>query len=166
MQITVDATELPRKLLHSKIELNLTGDSTSLLYPKWIPGIHGPKGSIQNLGGFSITDAQGTTIRWERDWSDVYRHFVYSPSGAGSCDISLTYICNQPSTNSKGVDSYGYPSLGVINWNTIAVYPEGIATGDITITASLILPPGWQFGTALPFDRRQGDTIIFEPVSF
>lgn len=165
MQITVDATELPKKLLHSKISLNLSGDSTSLIFPKWIPGIHGPRGSIQNLGGFQVDDRNGKSVRWERDWKEIYRFFVY-PDKEEEYNVSMTYICNQPSVNSSAVDSYGYPTIGVICWNTVVVYPEGVSVRDITVDLKLILPKGWDFGTALPFDKKQGDTIFFKTVSF
>jgi predicted metalloprotease with PDZ domain len=166
MQITVDATELPRKLLHSKITLELSGEKSSIIFPKWIPGIHAPKGPIENLAGFRVNDKDGKTISWERDWSEVHRFFVHTDPEVKQYDISLSYICNQNSVNSKGVDSYGYQSLGIISWNTIAVYPEGIPIRDIMVDLKLVLPPGWDYGTALPLDKKQGDTLYFKTVTF
>jgi len=165
MKIVVDATDLPRKLLRSEQTLALPDDTVSLLYPKWIPGIHGPKGPIQNLGGLVIRDLQGNITHWERDWADPYRFSVYPENAPGSQVVSLTYICNQPSTNSMGVDCYGYPGLGIINWNCVLVYPEGVPVRDIVVEVSLVLPSGWQFGTALPLNRLQGDTAFFNPVT-
>jgi len=165
MQVTVDATEMPKKLLHSKISLNLSGDSTSLLYPKWIPGIHAPKGPIENLGGFEVEDRSGKPVRWERDWAELYRFFVFTDKAEKQYDVSMTYICNQQSVNSSGIDSYGTADLGIISWNTNVVYPEGIPVRDIMVDLKLILPKGWDFGSALPFDKKQGDTIFFKTVT-
>jgi len=138
MKIVVDATDLPRKLLRSEQTLALPDDTVSLLYPKWIPGIHGPKGPIQNLGGLVIRDLQGNITHWERDWADPYRFSVYPENAPGSQVVSLTYICNQPSTNSMGVDCYGYPGLGIINWNCVLVYPEGVPVRDIVVEVSAV----------------------------
>jgi predicted metalloprotease with PDZ domain len=165
MELTVDATELPRKLLHSKISLNLSGDTASLFFPKWIPGIHAPKGPVENLGCFKVTDENGNAISWERDWADPFRFMVFAKQDEHKYDISMTYICNQYSVNSKGIDSYGYPSLGIISWNTNIVYPEGIPIRDIMVDLKLILPKGWGFGSALPYYKKQGDTLYFNTIT-
>jgi predicted metalloprotease with PDZ domain len=165
MQIVVNATDLPRKLLHSQIRLDLKGKKTALLYPKWIPGAHGPIGPIKNIAGFEVVDHENKTLRWKRDLQDVYRFFVETEKIANPYTVSLRYICNQSTVNSQGVDSDGYPNMAVINWNTILVYPEGIPIRDITVELRLILPSGWQYATALPFDHAQGDTLVFAPVT-
>lgn len=139
------------------------GDSMSLLYPKWVPGIHAPGGPVHNIAGFMVNDGEGNEVRWQRDWSEVCRFFVYPDDGAEDINVLLTYITNQPTTNSKGIDSYGTPELGIISWNTIFVYPEGIPVREIQVRVRLILPPGWSHGSALEVDRVDGDTIYFEP---
>lgn len=165
LEITVDATELPRKLLHSRISYSAVGDSLSVLFPKWIPGIHGPRGPIQNIGGFEVFDSRGEEIPWERDWSEVYRFILYPARRSTDIEIRLTYIASQPSTNSIGIDSYGTPDLGIINWNTVIIYPEGIPVKDIETDVRLILPHGWRHGSALPVKSIRGDTVHFETVS-
>lgn len=165
MYIFVDATELPRKLLHSQIKFKMP-DNAALLYPKWWFGHHGPVGAIGNMAGLNFTNSNGETIKWERDWTDVYRFFLGETIDDSWIQANLTYICNQPTANTKGCDSYGYPQIGVINWNTIAIYPEGIPVSDINVHLKLILPKTWQYGSALPFDHVSGDTLIFKPVTF
>ncbi|MFC1485424.1 hypothetical protein ACFL55_00140 [Candidatus Latescibacterota bacterium] len=165
MNIFVDATELPRKLLHSQINFDMP-DNAALLYPKWLPGHHGPVGPIGNMAGLIITDGNGETVKWERDWTDVYRFFLDENAGTSTLQANLTYICNQPTVNTRGSDSYGYPQIGVINWNTITIYPEGIPVRDINVHLKLILPKDWQYGSALPFDHASGDTLVFQTVTF
>ena len=50
-RVDVDAREISRSLLHARIELPVETGELALWYPKWIPGIHGPRGPIQNMAG-------------------------------------------------------------------------------------------------------------------
>ena len=108
MYIVVDATELPRKLLHSQITFNVP-DNNAVLYPKWWLGHHGPVGAIGNVAGLTFTAVNGQKIEWERDWQDVFRFILADNVGNSPIQANLTYICNQPTGNTTGCDSYGYP---------------------------------------------------------
>lgn len=159
MDVVVDATDLPRKLLTSEISLALPDDTTSLLYPKWIPGYHAPDGPVENLCGFEVTAADGKVLTWERDWQEVYRLNVFSDESSRQGRVSLCFICNQ------SYATYGWSSFGIIDWNTVVVYPEGPAAYEITVTLSLVLPSDWKFGSALPVESHSGDTVHFQPVT-
>ena len=162
MKITVDARDLPRKLLHSTTTFDQLGTDNALLFPKWVPGTHGPRGPIQNITGLRMSDARGKTVTWERDWADVYRFFVHDK---GPITVELDYICSQPSTNSRGIDSYGESNIGIINWNTVLLYPEGTPVADIDVDLTLILPDGWRFGSALRTRDIDDNTVYFKTVS-
>ena len=89
--------------------------------------IHAPKGPIENVAGFVPRDAQGQVLAWERDGTDMFRFLVPRQEAAeGPTTVELTYITNQSSTNSRGVDAFGYRTLGIINWNTALLYLEGL----------------------------------------
>src|SRR5580658_8984058 len=62
----VDATEAPRKILHAKLSIPVKPGPLTLLYPKWIPGEHGPTGPLVNLAGVKLS-AGGRTVPWRRD---------------------------------------------------------------------------------------------------
>lgn len=165
LQVTVDATDLPRKLLHTSITtaapaINALGKS-AFIYPKWIPGIHGPKGPVHNIGGLHFYDASGNVLSWERDYKEVYR-FNLDKRPSGNVTVKADYICSQPSTNSRGVDSYGYENLGIINWNTVLFYPEGHAARDIDVDLTLILPEGWKHGSALRVLDTEDNRVTFK----
>ncbi|NQV15924.1 hypothetical protein HQ531_10745 [bacterium] len=165
MLIVVDATDLPRKLLRSQITFN-TSDDAAVLYPKWWPGHHGPVGAVGNIAGLTFTDSNDKTLEWERDWQNIYRFSWVGATGKSRVNANLTYICNQQTANTEGCDSYGYPQIGIINWNTVVLYPEGIPIRDIVVQVKLLLPKDWQYGSALPFDQVNGDTLVFKPVTF
>jgi predicted metalloprotease with PDZ domain len=55
--------------------------------------------------------------------------------------------------------------LGVLSWNQVLLYPAGTPSDKIEMKASVKLPQGWRFGTALPIARESGETIEFQPAS-
>src|SRR6202142_868680 len=71
IQINVDASEAPRRLIHATLQFPVKPGPMSLLYPKWIPGEHGPTGPIEDLTGIKMT-ANGKPIAWHRDDVDIY----------------------------------------------------------------------------------------------
>jgi len=166
MSAHLDARELPKRLLHCTMEFPVSPGTFAFRYPEWIPGIHAPRGPVENLGGLKVETLEGVAVPWERDSLDRYRFTCEVPSGVKSLRISLDYITNQPSTNSKGVDSYGNSLLGVINWNTVLLYPEGAKSGEITVEPSLQVPSEWTAAVALPHAGFADDTYVYEPVSF
>src|SRR5262249_28752231 len=55
--------------------------------------------------------------------------------------------------------------LAILSWNQMIVYPRGQASDDLEITAHLRLPRDWKFGTALPIEATNGNSIEFKTVS-
>jgi predicted metalloprotease with PDZ domain len=55
--------------------------------------------------------------------------------------------------------------MTVISWNQVLLYPANTASDDVTFQASLKLPPGWKFGSALPVASQNGEAIQFQPVN-
>ncbi|XZE54301.1 hypothetical protein SH139x_000258 [Planctomycetaceae bacterium SH139] len=161
MHVTIDARELPRKLLLAQIELPLSPQAKShrlaLWYPKWVPGSHGPGGPVENLAGLIIEDGAGNLLTWKRTPGEVYRLEVDVPPGTEQLRIELRYITNQPSVNSMGHDSWGSDTVGVISPNTVLLYPESSGIRSSKISSEFLLPIGWQAATALPPRSRASD---------
>ena len=55
IMLTVDASEAPRKILHTHEVIPVRPGALTLLYPKWIPGEHGPTGPVIDVAGIRIT---------------------------------------------------------------------------------------------------------------
>lgn len=151
IELAVDATDLPRNLLRStlKVEAPRAGGEVELLFVIWSPGNHTPSGPIENLIDLAVRDCRGRALRWERDPARMERFTVESPAGCDHLDVSLSYIASQPNFNSRSTDSYGRADLGVLNWNTVLLYPGGRTNQQITVRASLGLPSEWAYATAL-----------------
>ena len=69
IKLMVDATHAPEKILHAQMEIPVGAGEVKLVYPKWIPGEHGPTGPITDLTGLMFfaneKDSPGGAI-WMR----------------------------------------------------------------------------------------------------
>ena len=162
MSVTVDATDISRKLLHTEIRLPVTPGPLTLWYPKWVPGVHSPSGPVQNIAGLYFETASGESLTWQRDLQERHQFHIEVPKGTSELIIRLDYICNQPTTNSIGVDSFGTSLLGVINWNTILMYPDGTVNDQFDVDLSVTLPEGWGYGTALAVKSEKDGRLDFK----
>ena len=161
--LAVDATETPRKLLHAKLTIPVEPGPLTLVYPKWIPGEHGPTGPLTDVAGLYFT-AGGKTLRWERDLVDMHAVSCVVPAGVSSLEVSFDFI--------SAASQEGYSSaasctekLLVLSWNQVLLYPSGRRSDDVHFAASLKLPAGWKYGTALPVQRETSGLIQFAPTS-
>src|SRR5262245_11643215 len=71
--IDVDARDLPRRLVHTRIQVPCQPGELKLWFPKWVPGTHGPCGPIQNVGGLYVETPDGKKLDWRRDDIELYR---------------------------------------------------------------------------------------------
>jgi predicted metalloprotease with PDZ domain len=161
--LSVDATEAPRKLFHAHMTIPVSPGPLTLVYPKWIPGEHGPTGPIVDLAGLELT-AGGKTIPWRRDDVDMYAFHLEVPAGARELEVALDFL----SPTFAGGFTAGASTtahLAIVTWNQLLLYPEGSNASDVTFKTNLTLPAGWKFGTSLPVASQSASTVEFAPVS-
>ena len=163
VKIDVDAAEIPRRLLRARLEIPAEPGPLTLLYPKWIPGEHSPTGPVVDLAGLVFT-AGGKPIPWRRDPVDMYAFHLEVPAGARAVEVALEYLSP---TGTTGYTSSVNASteLAVISWNHVVLYPKGRVTDELTYAASLRLPAGWKYASALRSTRQNGERIELAPVS-
>jgi predicted metalloprotease with PDZ domain len=161
--LAVDATEAPRKIFHARLTIPATPGTLTLYYPKWIPGEHAPDGPILDVAGLKFT-GNGQTLNWRRDLTDMYTLHVEVPAGVTSVEASLDYLSPAGSRGFSEAAS-ATARMTVVSWNQVLLYPKGWPADQITYTASLRLPEGWKFGSALPVASQSGDEIHFKPAS-
>ncbi len=163
IKLVVDATQAPLKILHTQMTLPVEPGPLTLYYPKWIPGEHGPDGPLASVAGLKVR-AGGKDIGWRRDLLDMFTFHVDVPAGVSSLDIQFDYLEPSSAFGYSGGASASAKML-VVSWNQNVLYPAGVLAQDITYDTTLRLPAGWKFGTALPVERQDGDTIEFKPAS-
>ena len=161
--LTVDATEAPRKILHSREAITVHPGHLTLFYPKWIPGEHGPTGPVIDMAGLKITGS-GKPISWRRDLEEMFAIHCEVPPGVDKVDVSFDFILPpQAEGFSSGASSTA--QLLVLSWNQVIVYPVSARPDDIIVTPTLIVPSGWKFISALTSKNETNNSISFAPVS-
>jgi predicted metalloprotease with PDZ domain len=162
IQLRVDATAAPQRILHAHLTMPAPPGPLTLIYPKWIPGEHTASGPIANLVGLKIV-AAGQPVLWQRDNVNMYAFHVTVPAGATALDIDFDYL--PPSAGSSATSGSSTTSeLAVLNFNQLILYPEGSDPDKLQYQTTLQVPKGWRYGTALPIRRESGDVIEFQPV--
>jgi predicted metalloprotease with PDZ domain len=165
LDIEVDARDLPRRLLHTTIRFTCEPGRLALWYPKWIPGTHAPSGPLETIGGLRLETPAGTAIPWRRDPVELYRVTCEVPSGTREVVARLDTICNTAAVAAAGYLSYGNASLGIINWPTCLLYPEGPTARETKVRLGLRLPARWRFATALKSADSKDGLVTFAPIS-
>ena len=157
ISLTVDATKTQNKILHAHLVMPVKPGPLTVYYPKWIPGEHGPDGPIANLTGLKFS-ADGKVIPWQRDLLDVFTFHVVVPDGVSQLEANYDYI--EPDGGSAT------DKLLILEWNEVALYPEGTPADKLMYEAKLIMPEGWKFGSSLPVASQSGNEVSFKPISF
>lgn len=165
IQLSVDATDVTRRLIHVKMTMPAKPGPMTLLYPKWIPGEHAPTGPITDLVGLRIQPAgQTTAIPWRRDDVDMFAFHITVPAGVASLDVAFDFI-SPPESGGFSSGGSATSRLAVLNWNQLLLYPAGAAPDQLQIKANLRVPNSWRYGTALPIAHESANTIEFKPAS-
>ncbi len=165
LKIEVDARDLPRRLLHSRIQIPCQAGKLKLWYPKWVPGTHGPYGPVQNVGGLRVQTSDAKMLKWQRDELEPYRVECDIPDGVREVTVFLDTICNEPAAQAAGYLTFGNNQVGIFNWGTCVMYPEGFSCDDVQTTLSLRLPAKWRFASALKSQQSKDGLATFQTVS-
>ena len=156
MTLNVDATDAARNIVHSKLSIPVRPGPLTLIYPKWIPGEHSPTGPINDLVGLMLS-AGGKPIPWRRDDVEMFAFHCDIPQGVTILDVTFD-DASQPETTASA-------KLARIKWNRLLVYTQGTNSDAISVKASLKLPSGWRFASALPIVSENKDELQFKEVS-
>jgi predicted metalloprotease with PDZ domain len=163
IDLALDARETPRRILHAHESLPVGPGPLTLVYPKWLPGEHSPDGPIDDLVGLKFS-AGGRDLPWRRDPADMYAFHLDVPQGTTALEASFDFL---PAIGATGFSSAASDTahLGIYSWNQVVLYPQGAQSDDVNVRASLQLPAGWSFGSAMQVASQSADRIAFAPVS-
>jgi predicted metalloprotease with PDZ domain len=94
----------------------------------------------------------------------MYAFHLDVPAGAQAVEATFDFLSAAGTSGFSSAASVT-PHLAVITWNQLLLYPQGAKTDDVQIQASLKLPAGWKYGTALKAASTTADELTFAPVS-
>jgi predicted metalloprotease with PDZ domain len=154
--LNVDATDAARNVIHSRLTVPVKPGPFTLFYPKWIPGEHTPTGTINDVVALKLS-AGGKTIAWRRDDVEMFAFHCDIPPGVTTLDVTFDDVSQPESTASA--------KLARIKWNRLLFYPEGMSSDAVSVKASLKLPAGWKFASALPIANENRGELQFNEVS-
>ena len=161
IRLTVDTSDIDRRIMHVKETITGVGSDCVLLHGKWEPGWRGPIEASDRVGGLTIS-AGGSRLSWARNPVDPHAFLVKMPPGAHTLDLQFDYLA--PTTSNVGRTALTADAL-VLQWNEVMLYPAGYFADRIPVDASVTLPAGWAFATPLRTATRAGTRTDFERVS-
>ena len=162
MTVVLDERTAPRGLAYAHMTIPVRPGPFTLVYPEWIPGEHGPTGPLNDLAQLKIS-ANGQPIEWNRDQVDMYAFHINVPDGVTTVDVDFTVLINHPNNFVDGQLATRNVMIG--NWNRYLLYQQNINNQVYYAKASLILPAGWDYASALPVASRSGSRVDFKTVT-
>ena len=157
MTVQLDARQAPRGLMVAHLSIPVRPGPFTVVYPKWIPGEHGPTGPLRVLASLHMS-AGGHAVQWHRDDVDLYAFHVDIPPGASSLDVNFDVLMN-------GGETMATKNVAIVNWNRNVMYQANTRSDEVFVKPSIILPEGWTYGTALPNPVASGNRVDFAQVT-
>jgi predicted metalloprotease with PDZ domain len=156
--LVLDASRAADGIVVVRERIPATAGRFTIVYPKWIPGEHGPTGPLNDLAALRIS-ADGAPLDWRRDPDDLYAFHVDVPAGTQALDAQFDVLMNASG------DVMSSHSLAIVNWNRALLYQDGIDSHRYFVKPSIVLPPGWDFATALRGATQSGNRVDFAVTS-
>ena len=147
ISLTVDATQAPEKILHTRMVMPVKSGPLTVYYPKWIPGEHTPGGPVGNVAGLTFS-ANGKTLPWRRDLLDVFTFHLDVPPGVERLDVEFDFI---ESGNDSATDK-----LVIVELEPKRVLSRGDSGGeDYHSTPPFACPPAGNSGLLCRWRTRR-----------
>jgi predicted metalloprotease with PDZ domain len=146
IKLEVDLRDAAKRVYHSKMEFPVTAGPLTLVYPKWIPGEHAPNGPIVDVTGLHFR-GNAKEIAWRRDVVDLYAFHCEIPAGVTALEVSLDYLL--PIEDGTAGAASASAKVAVLPWNLVVLYPKDSQSDELKFAASVRVPGGWKFATAL-----------------
>ena len=162
IRLDVDATDTTRGIFRVKetIPVAKTGPMT-LLFPKWLPGAHSPRGEIDKLAGLVIR-AGGKVVPWVRDTVDVAAYHIDVPAGAKQIDVAFQFISATQGNQGRIVMT---PNMISLEPNSVSLYPAGYFTRQIPIQMTVTYPEGFTASGAVRA-KVKGSTYTYDTTNY
>ncbi|HEY9108280.1 MAG TPA: peptidase M61 [Roseateles sp.] len=144
MTLRVDASNTGQWIVNVHASIPAAPGRLRLLYPRFLPGYHGPEGDVQQIAGLCFF-AAGKRLAWQRAADDLNAFDVDVPAGATTVSVNFQWL---------GVGKAATPPLQArdmlsVQWPLLLLYPAGRPLTAVPVNASVKLPAGWGWGSAL-----------------
>ena len=170
LKVDVDATDTERGIFRVKESIPVAqAGKMALLFPKWLPGAHSPRGEIEKLAGLVIR-GNGRILPWTRDPVDVFAFHIDVPAGVKALDVEFQFLsATKPDQGRIAVT----PNLISLQPNSVSLYPAGYFTRQIPVQMTVRFPTGWTAAGAIPakavgstytYDRTNYEVLVDSPV--
>ena len=162
IRVAVDATDTVRGIFRVKETIPVAAAGPMvLLYPKWLPGAHSPRGEIEKLAGLVIR-ANGQRVEWTRDPVDVFAFHIEVPAGAKALDLEFQFLSATKSDQGRIMMT---PTMLSLEPNLVSLYPAGYFTRQIPVQMDVRYPAGWTASGALKA-KVAGSSYAYEPTNY
>ena len=163
LTVDIDATDLERRIFRVRQTIPVTeAGPMTVLFPQWVPGGHSPRNPIYNIAGVTFR-AGGQVLPWKRDPVQVFAFHVTPPAGATAIEVEFQHV--SPTAGDQGRVLIT-PEMLNAQFVSLAMYPAGYYMRRIPVDASIRLPAGWGYGTALKAASEQDGLVRFERTDF
>jgi len=145
MTVRVDATNTAQWIFQVHATIPAAPGPLRLLYPRWLPGYHGPVGDVAQLAGLTVR-VGGQRLLWTRAPDELQGFDVQVPAGASAVDVHYQWL--GPSKGALTDNLLSRDALG-LTWPALLLYPAGRPVAEIDVDSRVKLPAGWSWGSAL-----------------
>ena len=160
--LDIDATDTERGIFRVKQTIPVAKSGPmALLYPKWLPGNHAPRGEIEKVASL-VVRANGKVLPWTRDTVDVYAFHVNVPQGAKTLDVDFQFLSATKGDQGRIVAT---PTMISLQPNSVSLYPAGYFTRQIPIQMTVKFPTGWTAAGAVPA-KASGSTYSYDTTNY
>ena len=164
MRLDVDTSDVTRAQFRvtQTIPIAPGTQAITLLFPRWLPGKHAPRGALAELVDLRFTVA-GQPVQWVRDPVEVNAFHVTLPAGAR--ELVAKFIHTSPLQPSEGRIAVTQEMLN-LQWEAVSLYPAGHYVRRIRVKPSATFPAGWTAATALDGAVQQGNCVSWAETSY
>ncbi len=164
MTLEIDASDVTRGAYRVTQTIPLAPGTRrmTLLLPQWLPGNHGPRGTIAELVDLRLF-ADGRPVAWRRDSLEVFAFHVDLPEGVRS--LTARFVHTSPMHSRQGRVTMTNEMLN-LQWEKMSLYPAGHYVRQIQVRPSVRFPSGWQAATALKGATRSGDRVTWSETDY
>lgn len=159
--LEVDATDTARRIVRVQQAIPVRPGPLTLLYPRYIPGMHAPNGPVDRLAGLTIRGG-GTMIAWTRDPAELHAFHLTVPREVTRLEVAFDYL--SPVGPPDGAPTLTRDVM-TLAWHPLILYPAGHGTAQIQVTPTLKLPNGFTPFTSLQTDSQANGLVRFRTVS-